>query len=267
MTRRSVAPLALAALILVDVGCTEVATNPNAVVALRFDGSAYPSIVAGDSLRDSLGLLQPLQLTALNYRGDPVEGAPVVFSSPDTIVRVGEGGVVFARGFKADAAPVRVFATVGTLQSKPDSLFVVPRADSIDAAKDAEVVIVGSLGGTSGADSLRFFVFGDTATGRPPVAVPFWLVSFQLRYKGTLIAPTDTTFAYTFEATGGATPRRLPIAIDTTDAQGKATRRLFVRSLPSAVAEDTIFLIATMRTRQANVAPLTAETMILLRRQ
>lgn len=247
------------------VACTEVGTDPNAVVALRFDGSAYPSIVAGDSLRDSLGLLQPLQVTALNYKGEPVAGATAAFSSPDTGVRITADGVVISRGPKADASPVRVFATIGSLQSQPDSLFVVPRADSIRADKDVELGRIAGTLGSTGADSLRFFVYGHPADGGSPVAVPSWLVSFQLKYHGVVLSPTDTSVAFVGE-TVRDTLRTLRF-VDTTDTQGKAGHRVFVKSIPASVSEDTIFLIATIRTRASDAPPLSAETMILLRRQ
>jgi len=262
MTRRLPGLMLLAA----ATACTEVGTDPNAVVALEFEGAADPSIVAGDSLRDSLGVLEPLRFTALNFKGEPVPDAVAVFSSPDTIVRISSDGIVFARGPKPDATPVRVFATIGSLQSQPDSLFVVLRADSIKADKATEDVPVGENGGASSADSLRFFVFGDSANGKPgPIA--HWLVSYQLRYRGALLSPTDTSIAYTFEASGGTTPRRLATFIDTTDAQGRSARRVFVRSMPAASTEDTIFLVATIRSRTAGAAPISAQTTILLRRQ
>src|SRR5688572_17971200 len=101
------------AFVLVSVACTDVSTNPDAVVALRFEGSAYPSIVAGDSLRDSLGALQPLVATPLNYLNEPVDGVPVVFSSPDTVLRVFGDGVVYATRPKQADSVTLVYATVG----------------------------------------------------------------------------------------------------------------------------------------------------------
>lgn len=261
MIRRLVGPALIGC-----VACTEVGTDPNAVVALRFEGSAYPSIVVGDSLRDSLGALQPLVATALNYKNEPVPDVPIEFSSPDTVLRVFDDGVVFATRRTAGDAPARVFATTGSLQSQPDSLFVVHRADSIRAGKDVETVFVGTAGGTSGPDSLAFSIFGDTVAGQPKATVRSWLVSFRLRHRGQLLAPTDTTFAYTFETGGGSPPRRIATFIDTTDTQGRAARRVFVRSLSSTATEDTIYLIATIRKRMPNSAPVSAETMILLRR-
>lgn len=262
LARALLAGVAAAAL----AACTDVGTDPDAVVAIRFDGSPYPSIVAGDSLRDSLGKLQPLQITALNYKGDSVPGAPAVFSSPDTILQMMPGGVVFARGPKTDGTPARVFATIGSLQSQPDTLFVVGRADTLRAGKTLETMTVGPSGGTTGPDSLPFFAFGDTAATKPKAPVRSWLVSFQLRYHGALLAPTDTTIAYTFETGLGTPPRRVPTFIDTTDTQGKVARRVFVRSITGTAAEDTIFLIATLRARKPDVPPVKSEATILLRR-
>jgi len=243
---------------------TEVSTDPNAVVAVRFDGSAYPSIVAADSLRDSLGALQPLRATGLNYKGNAVEGAGFVFSSPDTVLRVFETGNVFATRRKTDATPARVFATAGKLQSVPDSLFVVQRADSMKAAKQVDTISFDATagGGTTAPGSLAFGVFGDTAAGKPKAPVTSWLVSFQLRYHGTTISPTDTSYAYTFELNTTQTAR-VPTSVDTTEASGSAGRRVFVRTLSRP--EDTLVIVATMRQRKANTAPIRDSTLIVIR--
>jgi len=259
--------LAVAALLL-GAACTEVSTDPNAIVAVQFIGSPYPSIVAGDSLRDSLGALQPLRATGLNYKGDPIEGAGFVFSSPDTVLRVFETGDVFATRRKTDATPARVFATAGKLQSVPDSLFVVQRADSIKPTKQADTIFFDPARGGASADplviptTLLFGVFGDTATGKPKAPVPAWLVSFQLRYHGTTISPTDTSYAYTFEVNSAKTAR-IPTSVDTTDASGATSRRVFVRTL--SVPEDTVVLIATIRQRIENSAPISDSAFMVIR--
>jgi hypothetical protein len=249
--------------LVLSAACTGVSTDPNAIVAVRFDGSPYPSIVADDSLRDSLGALQPLRATGLNYKGDPIEGAGFVFSSPDTVLRVYETGDVFATRRKTDGTPARVFATAGKLQSVPDSLFVVQRADSIKALRQVDTVNFDATGGgTTGPDSILFAVFGDTVAGKPKAPVPAWLVSFQLRYHGTTITPTDTSYGYTFElnSTGRA---RVPTFIDTTNASGAAGRRVFVRTLSQP--EDTVVIVATVRQRVANSVPIQDSTFIVIR--
>lgn len=248
------------------MACTDVSTDPDTVVAVRFDGSAYPSIVVGDSLRDSLGALQPVRATGLNYKGDIVEGADFVFSSPDTNLRLNNDGMVFARSRKTDGSPARIFATVGSLQSQPDSLLIVVRADSMKAARGVDTIPLTPSGGVT-PDTLRYQVFGDTLLNTPKIAVPGWLVSFQLKYRGALLVPTDTSVAYTYMPSTGATPRRVPKFIDTTDASGFAEIRAFVRSISATAAEDTIFLIATARSRKVGVGPITAQTTIVVRRQ
>jgi hypothetical protein len=176
-------------------------------------------------------------------------------------------GAVVALSRRTDGTPARVFATVGSLQSQPDSLFTVVRADSMRVGKAVETMIVGTSGGTTGPDSLTFFVLGDTLPKAPKAPIQAWLVSYQLRYRNVLIPPTDTSVAYTFEASGGATPRRLASFVDTTDASGRSGRRVFVRTISTTAAEDTIFLIATARARKLNAPPIRGEAMILLRRQ
>ena len=253
------------------IACTSVSTDPDTVVAVRFDGSAYPSIVVGDSLRDSLGALQPIRATGLNYRGDAVEGAGFVFSSPDTNLRVftlGSDGMAFARSRKTDATPARIFATVGSLQSQPDSLLIVVRADSLKAAVDVDTFNVAANNRSTTGDSLiQFTVFGDTVPLAPKLAVPGWLVSFQLLYHGALLPSTDTSTAYTYVITGtGANSSLKPTFVDSTDAAGRVGRGVAVRAVRAGASEDTIFVIATSRARKAGVAPISDTTMLVLRR-
>ena len=253
--------------VLVGAACTEVSTDPNAVVAMRFDGSPYPSIVALDSLRDSLGALQPLRATGLNYKGDAVMGAKFAFSSSDTNLRVFDDGNVFALRRKTDGIPAKVYATASSLQSVPDSLFVVQRADSIKAVKPVDTAFFSPGLGASTRDappSPTFQVFGDTAAGKPKATVQAWLVSLQLRYKGTTIATADTSFAFTFETIGtGSNTQRAQKIVDTTDASGIAGHRVFVRDLKQA--EDSIYLIATIHQRKSGTQPKRDSTLVIIR--
>jgi hypothetical protein len=265
MIRRTVGVLAT----LVATACTEPVTDPNAVVAVRMDGSGYKSIVGGDSLRDSLGLVARVRVTPLNYKNEPVDDAPIVFASPDTILLVNDGGGVFAKGVRTDAAASLIYASVGALQTTPDTVFTVVRADSIKAERDVQAMNVTSAGGVSLPDSLPFTVLGDTAkvpaADKPRVAIRSWLVSYQLLYKKVLLSPTDTSKAYTFWPTTGTNARRVASFGDTTDQSGRAARGVFVRSITAT--EDTIFLIATVRQRLAGSKPKSDTTMILLQQR
>ena len=249
----------LAAASIAATGCTEVSTDPDAVAALQFNGAGYPSIVVGDSLRDSLGTLLPLTATALNNDGEPIPDAEVVYSSPDTVLEMKSGGVVFARGLNPSGA-TRVFATVGSLQSQSTSLFTTVRADSIAYVLEADTATGLPSDGATLNDDLMFTVLGDTAAGKPKVAARGWLVSFQLRYRGALLLPTDTSAAYSYVLGGN---RRIVSYIDTTDASGRAGRRLRVQSFRAP--EDTVLVIATARPRKVGLAPLTSEMRIIVR--
>ena len=250
---------------LAALACTDVNTDPNAVVAIRFDGSAYPSIVAQDSLRDSLGALQPLRVTPLNYRGNAVAGATVVFSSPDTLVEMRPGGIVYARTTKTDATGVRVFATVGSLQSTPDTLFLVARADSIAADS---TTMTRPPGAKLVPDSITFRVRASGVAGAAATPVPYWLVSFQLRFHDRLLAPTDTTAIYTISATGpSATERAIRSFIDTTNSAGTVTRGLIINcGALAATGPDSVIVIATIRDRRPDTKPKSAQTVVRLER-
>ena len=260
MRGRTVAAIAgMVATVLVGA-CTDVSTDPNAVAAIQFDNAGYPSVVVGDSLRDSLGLLLPLAAIALNNDGNPIDDAEIVYSSPDTVLRMDPGGVVFARGLNPGGTATRVFATVGSLQSQSVLLFTVPRADSIAPVAVADTAIgTPALGATISTREIVFSLFGDTVAGRPKMPVQGWLVSFQLRYRGALISPTDSSVAFSWT---GQT-RRLLSFVDTTDAQGRAGRKLHVQTFRAP--EDTIFVVATARRRRDGSSLLRAETRIILR--
>jgi hypothetical protein len=234
--------------------CTDVSTDPDAVAALQFDGAGYPSVVVGDSLRDSLGFLLPLSATALNNDGDPIPDADVVYSSPDTVLEMKAGGVVFARGLNPSGAATRVFATVGSLQSQSASLFTTIRADALAPAVEADT----SNGQVSA--ELAFVLSGDTVANAPKMTVPGWLVSFRLNYRGADVSPTDTTVGYITQIVGN---RRAVSFIDTTDASGRVGRQVFIRA--ARQPEDTVFLIATAHRRKIGTVPLTAQIRLILR--
>jgi hypothetical protein len=247
---------------LASSGCTQVATDANAVVALWFEGSAYPSVVVGDSLRDSLGAVQPLIATALNYRNEPVPDAPMEFLSRDTVLQVFEDGVVYARARRPDTVAT-VFATTGTLQSQPDSLFVVLRADSI-AADSA--TMTRPTGGLLVPDSIAFKVFVPGVDGAPATAARHWLVSFQLQLHDQLLDPTDTTAAYTFTGDFRDLRRIRRSFIDTTSSAGVVSRGLLVHCEALATGPDSVIVIATLRDRRPGTEPKRAQTVVRLER-
>ena len=254
----------LSVLIALLVGCTDVSTDPNAVVAVRPVPTPYPSIVERDSLRDSLGALLPVRVEWLNTKGVPVAGVAALFSSPDTSLQIFETGVVFARNKKADGSRALVFATHGSLQVRADSLFIVSRPDSISADS---ATMTRAVDATIVPDSIFFTVLVSGAGAQAAAVAPNWLVSFQLKLHDKLLAPTDTTAVYTFSSTGRTgTEQPVRSFIDTTSSSGKVSRGLMIKCGALAIGNDSVIVIATMRDQRPGTQPKSARTVVRLKR-
>ena len=85
MMRRSsryrVSPLASIAMLAASVlafGCAELGTDPQVPVAIEFDSIPYPAVIAGDTMRDSMGVVARLGGVAYNLNGDVLPGEPVL---------------------------------------------------------------------------------------------------------------------------------------------------------------------------------------------
>src|SRR3954464_16009751 len=70
--RHLVVPALVAAAAGLAVACSDLSTGADVPVALSFDPLPWPSIVGGDSLRDSTGSAVPLQAIVYNGDGDPI---------------------------------------------------------------------------------------------------------------------------------------------------------------------------------------------------
>lgn len=229
-------PLTLLAGAILGAACFEVPTGANDVLSIQFDRLASPSVVVGDSLRDTLGVVAPLSIVAFNYSGAEVIDPPVVFSAVDRGIRVDSlTGIVAGDSARATA---RVFATVSGLTiSTP--VAVVLRPDTVL--------------GSNARDSLSYSVL-DTANISAPLsikvvhttpadttAVPSYLVSFRV------VSPVDTAFARLVTETGARS------TLDTTDAAGVAGRRVRIDVARLTSAVDSVIVQAFVRYRGVNV--------------
>lgn len=106
--------------------CEKIVTDPTVPVAIQLD--SVPAIVAGDSLRDSLGATVPLPATAYDGKGNPIVGAPITFVVIDSLSHI---AVDPATGKVAgvDTGTTRVVAQVNGLQSQVMPVTVVARPD------------------------------------------------------------------------------------------------------------------------------------------
>lgn len=237
---------ALAALLAV-AGCTEVGTDPEAVVSIQFDALPYPAIALGDTLRDSSGVAVPVRAIAYNADNEPIPGATFEYFVSDTMsLRLDPTtGFLIADAVVSDSArlnPPRVFARIGALSSflplilTPAPDVVRPRADSIPTVKFFANPLSGEVGIIVSYDS--------AGTLRP---VRGWLASYSLTFRGATLS--DTLSAYPV-----GDQNRFS-RVDTTDANGVASRRIRIRAAPlPGNAMDSIVVHTTVRYRGGHIA-------------
>ncbi|MEO6777825.1 MAG: hypothetical protein ABI194_00060 [Gemmatimonadaceae bacterium] len=229
--------LLLAVSVVAGLACAEINTDPARVASIAMDSLPFPSIVANDSLRDSLGVARPLHAAVYNIQGTPLTSFPIRFQSPDSGVVVDSvRGYVVAD--TARSTPVRLVAVSGTLQAAPDTIYVVPAPDTVVAINATDSLLY-SIRDTSLALSnpLQLQLFH-----RVPVSAPLpvraYLVSYRITY------PADTLLAQLVTRDG---LRRS--TVDTTDATGTSARRIRLRPLSITSATDSVVVVAMVRYR------------------
>ena len=235
--------------------CVETGTDPEVATSIEIDSLPFPSIVAGDSLRDEAGNILTIPVQAFNSRNEPLPQAPITFIVADT----GTGLTIDAEGrVYADAAlvpdtlphgPVRIVAQVGQLQSIARTLFITSRPDSL-APVTPLVDTVTQLNATTAvfvSDTVAVRLLTLLSEGVTD-SVGFWLVRFQL--TDAQANPVDTAYAR-LVATGDVRTET-----DTTNQAGVAARRVRVNisGYPPGAESDTLLITASARYRGQPVA-------------
>jgi hypothetical protein len=99
-------------------------TGPDVPVAIEFHPPQLPSMVVGDSLRDTLGHVDSLRAIVFNASGDTIHDAPIRYVHADT-THVVDIDSISGKAVARDTGQARVVAQASTLQSPPETLFVV----------------------------------------------------------------------------------------------------------------------------------------------
>lgn len=250
---------ALAAAVAIGAfSCTEINAAADHVAALEFDTLPFPSVVAGDSLRDSLGRAVPLKAVAFNGSGTAIPGAAIQYISLDTGVSIGGIGYLVSQ---RRSGSIRIIASTAAIQSGVKTVLVARRPDT--------VIVVGKL-----RDTLNYVVPDNSAlnvsaalgirvatrdTSDGITATQGWLVSYQAFFGGKAVAPGDTSAAFLL-GDGG---RRS--SLDTTSTDGGASRAVRVRPIGITSLLDSVIVIATVRYRGAAVRGSPVRFVILVR--
>jgi hypothetical protein len=229
---------------LAAIGCTDISGSPTSVLSIQFDSLAAPSVVVGDTLRDTSGAVVRPVVHAFNFKGQEIIPAPVHFLSPDSGITVDSAtGIVVADSLRS--TPARIIASVGTLQAI-QNVAVTLRPDLIQAV--------------NGLDTLQYSLSDSTLN-----------VSTQLQVKLTHgVAPNDSavkSYIVSFAIVAQSNPQLGVLVndagsasvVDTTDASGITGRRIRVRPLfLTSAPVDSIVVNATAKYRgvQVNGSPV-----------
>ena len=215
--------------------CTDISDSSTAVLSLQFDSLPSPSVVIGDTLRDTTGAVVFPSVHAFNFKGEEIPLAPIYFQSPDSGVTVDSATGVIT-GDSLRGAPARIIATIGNLQAiQRVSVTLSPT----------------SIAAVDGLDTLKYSLLDTTlnvsnlltvrlAHGVSPSdsAVTNYLVSFSI------VSQSSPNVAELLND-GGRLSR-----VDTTDANGIAGRKIRVHPLNLASGPvDSVIVEATAKYR------------------
>jgi hypothetical protein len=236
---------------LAPFACSDIVTSSASILSIVFDSLAAPSVVVGDTLRDTTGAVVRPVVHVFNFKGEEVAQAPVYFLSPDSGITVDSAtGIVTADSLRS--TPARIVATVGTLQAV-QNVDVTLRPDSLKAV--------------NAIDSLQLSVFDTTLNVSPLLqvqlthgiapddsAVKSWIVSFAI------VAQSDPKLGELVNDAG------LASVVDTTDATGMAGRKIRVHPLFfTSSTVDSIVVNATAKYRGAQVSGSPVRLVLLLK--
>ncbi len=226
-------PLTVIAGAILLAACTEIPSGANDILSFEFNPLPSPSVVVGDSLRDSLGVVRGITLKAFNFSGTEVSSPPVTFRAIDRGIRVDSvTGVV--RGDSVRPA-ARIVATLrglsGTVQvavtQKPDTVVGSNDRDSLSYSMTDTANISNAIG-------VRVLTYTPAATDS---SVGSYLVSFRI------ISPPDTAFARLVNDVGARS------SLDTTDATGRAGRKIKLDVTRLVALTDSVIVQATVKYR------------------
>ena len=175
------------------------------------------------------------------------------------------GASVTPEGFVVSSNPaataLRIIAQAGSLQSRPLTLVVTPRPDSVAQSGTVDTLRYAAIDGASNTSTpVNLKLLSHSAS--PAALVRGWVVRFSLEHNGLPLASTDATVAWLVDDGN----RRS--AEDTTGTDGLASRRLRFNSNSIGTASraaDSVTVIATAVARGAPLAGSPVRVVIQVR--
>jgi hypothetical protein len=242
------------------VACFELSAPASDLGSISSLELAWPSVVIGDSLRDSTGDPAPLRVEAFDGSGQLVTDAHVTFIALDTGLSVTGTGFVIGERFRTSPAKIVAHVQRGgdVLQTPEINVDVVPRPDSVSPfGFDTLPVKAYTLTGIADtswitSDSIKVTVSNRSRAASDPntAGVRSWIVRYEITNPNEGVGGAVSAFF----AGGVGNPT---VIVDTTDANGVAFRQVILRTvvLPPAskIRVHEVKVTATVRERGQNV--------------
>jgi hypothetical protein len=231
-------PAGVGLLLSATAACSKVPTDADEVLSIEVGALPFPSVVVGDTLRDTSGVAAPLAPTAFNFQGNPVTAPSFRFRAVDRGLSVDSvRGLVF--GDSVRDTPARVMVSVGNLQAFIP-IIVTRRPDTVVATQARDTLLY-SLTDTTKNRSAPLSVVVRHSLTATDSTVNGWLVTFSI------VSPVDTAFVRLVDDRGVSS------RADTTDASGTASRQIRMDVTRIRSVNDSVVVLATAKYRGAQV--------------
>lgn len=167
------------------MSCGASNTGPDVPFSIQFFPPHLPSMIVGDQLHDTLGNVDSLHAITFNAAGDSIPNAPIRYVHADTTTIVDIDSISGHVTAKATGF-ARVVAQASTLQSPPETLFVVQRPDRFGGLTAPVDTLDFS---TASRDSLFRLSVALASAGTP---VDHWRIEYRFIYPADLNSPDST---------------------------------------------------------------------------
>lgn len=250
MRRRGGSAYGCALCFIAALGCGDVSGSSTSVLSIQFDSLAAPSVVVGDTLRDTTGAVIVPTVRAFNFKGEEITPIAARFHSPDSGLVV-DSVTGIAIGDSLRSTPARIVATVGSLQAI-QRVELTLRPDLAVAVKER--------------DTLSYSVLDTTLNVSPRLSVklthgvaPFDSVVKAYIVSFALVSQSNPGLGELVNDAGRAS------IVDTTDTNGVAGRAIRLHPLFLTSAVDSIIVNATAKYRGSNVSGSPVRLVLLVR--
>lgn len=205
------------------LACYPIESPPGGVASISTLLPPFKAVVVGDTMRDSAGLVRPMRAYAFDVHGDTMKLQPTFVVLDSGAHLIGGNELV---GDSARATPVRVVATLGTLQTPPETIYVtvapttLAASTKIDSAGHTDTLQ--AVPDTSWTVNGLLLQLKVTGGANDTVAVPGWIAWYHVD-----LAPASKDTAPASYVLDDAGKRATS---DTADATGTVSRRILLRA-------------------------------------